>query len=654
MSKIKFFLICLLVALLPLFFLPITQEFFLTGKTYLLAFIALVLLLISTLEIFINKKIAWRKSKLDSLLFLLVATLVLTVIFTSVNRVAALINVNFGFVQIVSFVVLAFYLLQTYSPEKRDNYLKILNLSVFISALIFIFFFFSPFKNATLPVGLQFLKSPYFSTVGTPLDIAILTGFMFVVNLAHLFNQKKTDLLALVSIFVYIIALVIAGYFLLKPGTVLLLPPYRLSWYAAVEILKNPATGFLGVGLDNYSSLFTRVKDLAYNQNPLWQISGFNISRSFFLHIFSVAGLATSLVVILLFIVLFRELRKNSARDYVSFAAFAYVVFVFVLFPPSLITLFLILMLMAIIPISKTHEQSETDLKNLPPVYIGVGVILLVVIAACAYGLGRVYTAEYFFKQSLNGYLGNNAADVYNNQRQAILLNPYSEDYHLSFSQTNLAIANSIAQRARTKDANNKQVKLTDQEKQTITQAIQAAIAEAKAALILNPQKATNWQNLAEVYRSIISVAKQADVFTISAYQRALSLDPNNPVYRLNLGGVYYTLADYTDAVNLFNQSISLKSDWANAYYNLAWAQYQNKNYQQAASAMQSVLTLVDKNADPTDYKKAKKELEQFKAKIPAAGSKQNQSGSLNLPQQPNPELSPKIELPKSASPEAH
>ena len=132
-----------------------------------------------------------------------------------------------------------------------------------------------------------------------------------------------------------------------------------------------------------------------------------------------------------------------------------------------------------------------------------------------------------------------------------------------------------------------KKPELSEADRQTISQAIQAAIEEAKATVTLNPQKAVNWENLASIYRNIINVAQGADSWTVSAYQRAIILDPQNPTYRVSLGGVMFTFKNYDEAVKLFEQAIAIKPDWANSYYNLAWSSYQKADYQRAAAAMQ-------------------------------------------------------------------
>jgi Cytochrome c biogenesis factor len=236
---------------------------------------------------------------------------------------------------------------------------------------------------------------------------------------------------------------------------------------------------------------------------------------------------------------------------------------------------------------------------------------------------------------------------LYENVRQAIILNPFIERYRTNFSQLNLIIANNLASKA-TKDK-----PLSEQDKQNISLAIQSAISEAKVAVSLNDKKAQNWENLAQIYRNIIKLIQGADVWAISAYQRAIVVDPQNPVYRLTLGGIYYSLGNYDDANNLFIQAVSLKPDWPLAYYNLAWSYYQKEKYQEAVVSMENVLRFLDPKKDEIDYKKAKKELEEFKKKLPKEEEQSTQEGKtqlkLTLPS-PIP-TTPQIQLPKEASP---
>lgn len=441
------------------------------------------------------------------------------------------------------------------------------------------------------------------------------------------------------------------------------MPPFRLSWFAVLEVLKTPSSALMGIGLDNFSSVFTRVKDLAYNQSPLWQINAFNVSRSAVLQIFTETGVFGLLAFGLLVFSVFKQLiQVGHARPLQLISLFVYLIICLLIFPSSLIVWFLFFVVLsgadtkffAVFGFPSKNfgiePAAEIDLKNLTPIYFGIAIVSFLLIATSGYFLGRSYASEYYFKKSIDGVVANNAKQVYDNQRQAVIFNPYIERFRSNFAQTNLLIANNLAQ----KDPKN----ITEQDRQTITQAIQAAIAEGKAVVSLNSQKADGWQNLASIYLNVINAAQGADVWTISSYQRAILADPQNPTYRVGLGGVYYSLKKYDDALKFFEQAISLKPDWPNANYNYAWANFQKENYSQAVNALQNVLNLLDPKLNKADYEKVQKELSEFKKMLPKEEEKAIKSGetpsnTLNLPTPPVTSISPKLELPKGASPEA-
>ena len=73
---------------------------------------------------------------------------------------------------------------------------------------------------------------------------------------------------------------------------------------------------------------------------------------------------------------------------------------------------------------------------------------------------------------------------------------------------------------------------------------------------------------------------------------------------------------------------------------------------------MQNVLSLLDPKLNKVDYEKVQKDLADFKKMLPkeekeATKSTETNPGTLNLPTPPTAKISPKLELPKEASPEA-
>jgi len=332
-----------------------------------------------------------------------------------------------------------------------------------------------------------------------------------------------------------------------------------------------------------------------------------------------------------------------------------YFTVVFILLPPSFLLLFLTFVWIGYVESHHRQNEASLDLGEIIPAYALIALVGIVITGISVFLLGRVFMSEYIFKQSLET---NNLKNVYEKMKSAVSYNPYNERIRSNFTQIHLLIANTIAEKAQKNEQG--QAQLNEADKQTVSQAIQAAISEAKAVVTLNSQKATNWELLGYVYRNIMGVVQGADSWTISAYQRAVTLDPQNPQYRVALGGVMYGLKQYEDASRLFEQAVILKSDWSNAQYNYAWSLAQKGQFQQAATAMQACIALLNPAKDAADYKKATADLEEFKSKIPVsetsqgqAPTTQTQKETLTLPKSAESVIEPKITIPQTASPEA-
>jgi predicted Zn-dependent protease len=188
---------------------------------------------------------------------------------------------------------------------------------------------------------------------------------------------------------------------------------------------------------------------------------------------------------------------------------------------------------------------------------------------------------------------------------------------------------------------------LSDQDQATVSQLVQQSIREAKNAIAIDPNNAIYWTNLAGIYQQLINLAEGADQWTIASYQQAATLEPTNPALALSLGGVYYSLKTYGEAINWFQRSVNLKPDFANGYYNLAIAHRDAGDYAQAAGAMQAVLGLVE--ADSGDYQIASRELDDIKSKLQAAQPQQETAEPETLtPPQPLPSpIEEPIQLPQ-------
>lgn len=681
-SMIKTGIVYVTLFLFPIIFLPLTQEFYITTKLYFLGIAALALLGVSLIEFIMTKKVVWEKRPFDNNALLLIAAVGLSVLISSPDKILGLLNLNFGLIGIFSLSVLYYYLSRHHAVAKHHdndtlgylNYFTVLTASTVLVALISIVMFFQPFKNVALPPFLQFLANASFTTLGGQVDLAIFLGFMALAQSISIMSKQEgrdseeatqSMWMSVISICVLLIAVIFTLFSIFKPtaggqlNLATTMPPFRISWYGAVETLKHPLSALFGVGVSQFSTMFTAVKDAQYNNSPLWQIQSFGVSRSTLLHVMTETGVFGLIAMILLLVQAIRVAGKRT--NLMNKALLGYMILIIALFPPSLPIFFLLFVTLAAIAQSWAKagagEHAEVkavayDMASLPPLYAGVILLAIAFLGATGYFLGRAYASEFYFKKSLDAIVNNNARDLYDNQRQAVILNPYNDKFRVSFAQTNLLIANTIAQNATQPGQDGQPRQISDIDRQNITQAIQASINESKAAVALNPQNASHWENLAGVYRNIINVVQGADGWAVASYQEAIRLDPQNPNLRLNLGGIYYSLGAYEDAAKMFEQAAVLKPDWSNARYNLGWASAQKGDFTRAAQEMQLVVGMLDPIKDQADLKKAQADLQTFIAKIPKAQQPTEEANppqpqQLSLPTPPVATVDPKLELDK-------
>jgi tetratricopeptide (TPR) repeat protein len=259
--------------------------------------------------------------------------------------------------------------------------------------------------------------------------------------------------------------------------------------------------------------------------------------------------------------------------------------------------------------ISSHTKKTEITVRPIAAVWgnVLVSLIMVAILGASGYGLYRSYSSEHIFYSSLQKAKENNGTQTYNMQIKAIQANQYISRFHLIYSQTNLALAISLTNAInQSGDKETPEQKTKDQ--QLVAQLIQQSIREAKLATTLNSQSVLAWENLARIYNQLIDTAQGADTWTIASYNKAIELDPYNPILRLELGSVAMKKKQYTDAITLFQKSASLKQNYANAYYNLAYAYKENGDMSNAINALKMTQSLLDTTS--SDYAKVSKDIE--------------------------------------------
>lgn len=620
LEKIISWGLVILVFLVPLFFLPITSDFYDFNKNLLLLGAGGLLLVLWSLKMLTTRKVTFRRTVFDLPVIVFAFAFIASTLFSAVNKWETLWSPQ-ATGTILSLTV--FYFLITnnlHAAHGTRHTLNALTASVSILALVAILQF----------AGLD----KRFTPAGNPLALAITLLVIVVFVLSGIwknFRAKKINTgfyLHLAGGLILIVGLGLTAWQVIGLKPVFL--PYSTSWVIAVETLKNAP--LFGVGPAGFSEAFTGFRPLVFNSLPLWA-TRFGTSGNWYFNLFTTTGVLGLAAFLWLVVKVLKTGRRQSAT-FPLLLAFVILAFL----PAQFLLLFLVWLFLAILALElPTKEYTEEG-------WILGGIVFLIVLAISTAGFwlgAKALAGEISLYQSLQTLAQNKGTETYNLQIKAIGFNPQADLYRLAYSQTNLALANALAT----------QPNLTDQDKQNISQLVQQAIQEAKTAVSLNPRRVANWENLANIYRSLINFAEGADQWTVASYQQAISLDPLNPNLRLGLGGVYYSLSNYDQAISLFQQSVNLKPDFVNGHYNLAAALREKKQYDQALSQMEVVLALVDPSSG--DYQKAKEEADLLREKV-----KETQPAEAKTPETlvppapaPSPVIEPPLQLPEESSP---
>lgn len=444
------------------------------------------------------------------------------------------------------------------------------------------------------------LLVPTFSPTGSIFAQTVFLIIIFPLVIAKIKTKNKFIWGPILAVMTTGIILGINTLFANRP----ILLDYQTSWRIATGALGTSfLSALFGAGYNQFGNVFTLFKPLDFNLTALWNLR-FTSSGNYYLHLLAVsgiAGLAAFLWLAARFIKTFRlRLSLNIARpeEIALLTAIGFVLASFLFIPASLISLFALFYLLGLlVTYYRLHEVTALSSyykKDVNPKFALLAAVLISG-GLIYYAVSRIFLADYLFAKSLTAAAENKGTDVYNLQIKAIDLNPTNDNYRISYSQTNLALADSMAGAATAENP------LTEEQRSTIVQLVQQSIREARNAAALNPGNAATWENLTGIYRALINFAQGANDWAIASQNQAINLDPTNPRLRLDLGGLYMAMEQYNNAAQTFSMATQLKPDFANAHYNLAQAYRMLKNndfYKQEAAAAKTLVCAVPESAD--------------------------------------------------------
>jgi tetratricopeptide (TPR) repeat protein len=637
--------------LFPVFFLPVFSNPFDTAKIILLATGLSLTLLVKAIKIILKGSLEISAGTFDVPVLLVALAYLVSAIVKTPNKMDAFFQP--GTATLVLGGAILYFLLN--GSEAKNK--MVLSFTLFVSATLtslFSLFAYSGIlaKIAVLP---SYMKEANFTTSGGVLPTIIFFALSLVLGIGLILSEKelvKKVFAALASVIILLGLTVNVLSLMPNKNTALNLPPYQSSWVVSIETLKE--SPFFGVGAGNYLSAFNRFRPVSYNNSNLWGLR-FTTASDFPLSALTEAGLLGLGAVALLYFAVVKLLLKgwkSLMGKKIDYAEGSYLVILKLAFLSLLLLPFnpiLIVVTFALLSLNSDVRVSKVNLMTFTPSATGamsgsrilsfiVAVPVILIVGVFGYFGSKAVLAEYKFNQGLVALTKNDGKGTYDLIREAITLNPYVDRYHATHAQVNLALARALSQK---KD-------LTESDKSTISQLIQQAIQEGKATVTLNKDRAGNWELLARVYQSIMPFAQGADQFAIQTYSQAVALDPVNPNLRISLGGIYYALGRFDDAIQVFQLAVLSKPDLANAHYNLGLALKEKGQTDEAIAQMNAVLSIVAK--DSQDYQIAKTELDNLEKN--KASKATTESETLTPPAKAEaPVIKPPLELPADSTP---
>jgi tetratricopeptide (TPR) repeat protein len=624
--------------LVPLFFLPITSDFFTASKQILLVGLAVLATLAWATQTVLRRQIRLSAGPALVPLLLLVGIYILSALFQSPN----LIQAARGQVSTIAALTLI-YLATTSTLQVSANINRTFN-ALFLALIIAGAIHLMAYLGVLQLLPVYWLEAPLFNPAGGPLPL--LTFIIPVLPGAVIFGLRGSGfqrLLALTAALIAVIAGILALAQIMPSGqSPLIKLPFGAGWLIALENLKSLRTALLGTGPETFANSFNILKPAYLNQGQFWSLR-FTRSSNELLMIFSTVGIFGLLTYVWALGRTWLRHFGTKELDSLESGAIAWGLGLSLLLqlwvPANLVLLSLTFVFLALATIDLKSARQVKDVvlslfaaevvsvekQELPEqsatprgteVLPWFWLALAIAIAALALALhAPAYGASLLDYQSMRADSEGRTQEAYQLQVRAVQLNPYDATMRVNYSRGNFYLASSLASRSE---------QLSDQEQAAISELVQLAVSEAKAATNLDPYNSVVWENLGNIYRELISLDEKAVEWAVAGYTRAIQLDPANPSLRLRLAGLYYALGNYDQAIVLGQQAATLKPDLANAHYNLAVAFRDKGELQAAAASMQQTLNLLDPQSD--DYAQVESQLAQIMAQLDVAGQQTDEA----------------------------
>lgn len=625
-SDISTWVMLAFVALLPILVVPLTNNFIVHSKLFLILFGAIITGLLFFLNSF-NKQV-WKfiVSPITLPLVLFGLAVAASTFFTQNYPVENLLGM--GGVYLGS-ILIALFGSSLINQDKAKKILPVLVTSVCLVnfASLLQLFGYGPSHLINAVTGFTLDHSLVFN-VSTSSFVALQLGILALVgSVVSVVKTKKITTFDVITLPILVLGLGLHLWSIL-PGqpAAITLPPVAASWSVALDSLRIPRSALIGQGPEGYANIFARYKPAWMNSDQYWQFN-FNSAMGMPLTAIVQLGFIGMIAWLVLALRFFAKLKnyqevKNSPITWMLMASFI----MQLVLPPNYVLIGLQGALLAFWIANFKDQFSVLKLKTLSASFndsrnasanissekkgvekltslftngtIIIGLLILFFMTGRAYaGFNQLYQANL-------ALIEDDGVAVYEHQRQAVIRNPFLDLNRRSYALTNLQIAIALSNKTDP----------TEQEQEQISLLIEQAVREAQAATAIDPLDTQNWIALAQIYQELIGSVEEAEQWAVNAYVEAIQTNPNEPMLRIQLGTILLGQEQVQQAANLFAQAAELKPNLASAYYYLGQAQLMGQNPVEAKRSWQQALALIDANS--IDYESLQGMLEEIEPQV--------------------------------------
>ncbi|MBZ9573059.1 tetratricopeptide repeat protein [Patescibacteria group bacterium] len=223
----------------------------------------------------------------------------------------------------------------------------------------------------------------------------------------------------------------------------------------------------------------------------------------------------------------------------------------------------------------ETRKGKVFSFKDFPEVGLIFSVIFWVVLFGFLFSyfnIAKFYLADTHYKN----YLANPSQNLERLERAAKLADSRTL-YHIALARAYLQKFTAEV----TKPQPNNQV---------ITNMVALAVQEGKRAQELSPNRIAAQETLGVVYRDIQGMAQGALDWGIRTFEKAIELEPKNPVLLTELGKLQVVNNKLGEARGLFNRALELRPDYADAGIQLSILEEREGKTEEAIARLENLV----------------------------------------------------------------